>query len=376
MNRPLIILFLLAFLLFAALPGALLSHAASARPQAPAASRILALASSVQDDLATVGTVDVLSGTISAYGSGLSTCCNNSVLDAALDAAGRRYFAVLARSGASSQRLLTFNTQTGAVTASTPLTTSVSINYMAYDTASAQLLALVFTTDPYFLQVARINPATAALTPLANPIPDCCGPIAFDAAYDDANRKLYAVLQPYAGEPQTRLMTFSGVDGAVLADIPISTTLELDHLAYDAAGSAGGSTLWALGYDAATGAERLAAIDTATGVVTPLGSGAANCCNRMVTDVAIDPTAQVLVAPMVDTSGSGYPVPTFLRFSLTTGAVLGRAPIDDAYSLYYIAYDPMPPAPPTPTATVTGEPTATPAASLYMPSILGPNTPK
>ena len=105
---------------------------------------------------------------------------------------------------------------------------------MAYDTASSELLALVFATDPYAVQVARINPATAALTLLNSSIPACCSPIAFDGAYDDINRKLYAVLQPYAGEPQTRLLTFSGADGSVLADIPISTTLELDHLAYDA----------------------------------------------------------------------------------------------------------------------------------------------
>ena len=92
----------------------------------------------------------------------------------------------------------------------------------------------------------------------------------------------------------------------------------------------------------------------------------------MVTDVAIEPGAEVLIAPMVDSSAGGYPVPTFFRFSLTTGEVLGRAPIDENYSLYYIAYDPMPPAPPTPTATATSAPTATPVASLYMPSIQSP----
>jgi DNA-binding beta-propeller fold protein YncE len=319
----------------------------------------------VQSDVATIGTVDVLSGTITAFGSGLVNCCTNSVLDAALDAAGSRYFAFLARTDESSQRLLTFSTATGAVTASIPFTSALFINYLAYDTASSQLLALVFAADPYSVQLARIDPATAAFTLLNNPIPDCCSPIAFDAAYDDAHRKLYAVLQPYAGEPQPRLVTFSGADGAVLADVPISTTLELDHLAYDATTT----TLWALGYDAAARAERLAVIDVGTGTVTPLGSGAAGCCSRMVTDVAIDPVAQELIAPMVDTSAGGFPVPTFFRFSLTTGEVLGRAPIDPGYWLYYIAYDPAPIAPLTPTATPTGEPTAIPAASLYMPSI-------
>jgi hypothetical protein len=301
----------------------------------------------------------------------LASCCTNSVLDAALDAAGGRYFAFLAPTDESSHRLLTFSTQTGAITASTPFTSSLFVNYLAYDTASSQLLALVFATNPYSVQLARIDPATAALTLLDNPIPDCCSPIAFDGAYDDVNRKLYAVIQPYAGEPQPRLVTFSGASGAVLADVPISSTLELDHLVYDAPTTA----LWALGYDAATSAERLAAIDTATGAVTPLGSGAADCCNRMVTDVAIDPVAQELIAPMVDTSTGGFPVPTFFRFSLATGEVLGRAPIDPGYYLFYIAYDPLPITPPTPTVTPTGEPTATPAASLYMPAIQSPTKP-
>ncbi len=149
MNRLPVVFLLLAFLL----PAALLGHAASARPAAPSASRILALAANVQDARATVGTVNVPTGAISSFGSGLPDCCTNSVLDAALDAAGSRYFALLARSGESAQRLLTFNTQTGAVTASTPLTNTVFVNYMAYDPASAQLLALVFSTDPYFYQV-------------------------------------------------------------------------------------------------------------------------------------------------------------------------------------------------------------------------------
>ena len=340
-------------------------------PTAPSASRILALASNVQDDLATIGTVDVLSGTIPPLAPAWPTAAPtpSSTPRSTRPAAATSPSWPAAASPA--QRLLTFNTQTGAVTASTPLTNTVFVNYMAYDTASSQLLALVFTNEPFTLQVARINPATAALTLLNNPIPDCCSPIAFDAAYDDVGRKLYAVIQPYVGEPQPRLVTFSGADGSVLADVPITTTLELDHLAYDASAA----TLWALGYDAATGAERLAAIDTATGAVTPLGAGAASCCNRMVTDVAVDPLAQVLIAPMVDTSAGGFPVPTFFRFSLTTGEVLGSAPIDPAYSLYYIAYDPMPPAPPTPTATSTSLPTATPAASLYLPSIQCPQQP-
>lgn len=362
---------LVFFLIACLIPVALLGQAVSARPQAPTASRILALATNVQDDQATIGTVNVLSGTITAFGPGQANCCTNSVLDAALDAAGGRYFALLTRTAELSQRLLTFSTQTGAVTSSTPLTTSLSVNYLAYDTVSAQLLALVFTTDPFTLQMARINPATAAITLLNNPIPDCCSPIAFDAAYDDVHRKLYAVIQPYVGEPQPRLITFSGADGSVLADVAITTTLELDHLAYDASTA----TLWAVAYDAATDAERLASVDTATGIVTPLGAGVANCCNRMVTDVAIDPAAQVLIAPMVDASAGGFPVPAFFRFSLATGEVLGSAPIDPAYYLFYIAYDPMPVAPPTPTATATGQPTATPAASLYMPAIQAPTSP-
>ncbi len=372
MNRWPVILFLLLFLL----SSAFLGHAASARVNAPAQSRVLALAYDTQAGRETIGTVDVISGTIAPFGAGLPACCTNSVLDAALDAAGNRYFAIMARTGEADQRLLTFSTQTGAASASAALTSTLFANYLAYDTTSAQLLALLSTTSPSSLQVARLDPAAAAFTLLGSPIPDCCSPKAFDAAYDDESRKLYAVVQPNSGEPQPRLLTFSGADGSVLADVPITSTLEIDHLAYDAAGD----TLWALVYDAGTNAERLAVIDTASAAVTPIGAGAANCCNRLVTDVAIDTANNVLIAPMIDTSPAGDPVPAFFRFSLTTGEVLGSAPIDPAYTLHYIAFEPAPAVPPTstpstppstPTATRTPiqTPAPTPATKLYLPLV-------
>jgi hypothetical protein len=104
-----------------------------------------------------------------------------------------------------------------------------------------------------------------------------------------------------------------------------------------------------------------------------------------VTDVALDGANGVLAAPMVDTSDPLVDdVPTLLRFSLATGVVVGRAPVDPNYTLHYLAQEPsagtgptitptpVTPAvtpsvtPPTPSVTPTPPP-QTPAADLYMP---------
>jgi hypothetical protein len=287
--------------------------------------------------------------------------------------------------GETTDRVMTFNTQTGAATASAPITTTVAVNYLAFDPPSGQLLALVSTVAPQTLQAARINPATGELTLLGSAVGGCCGLLAFDAAYDPATRRLFVVVQPDAAEPRPRLFTFSGADGALLGNVPVTGELEIDHLAYDTAGG----TLWALVYDPTANAQRLAAIDAATGAVTPRGPGAADCCARLVTDVALDGANGVLVAPMVDTSDPLVDdVPTLLRFLLATGVVVGRAPVDPNYTLHYLAQEPsagtgptitptpVTPAvtpsvtpsvtPPTPSVTPTPPP-QTPAADLYMP---------
>jgi hypothetical protein len=362
--------------------------AAAARGQSPAtplatAPRLLALAQDKQAGREILGTVNLTTGLITPLGSGLANCCTTAVLDAAPDGAGGRYFAVMSQKNESGQRLATFSSSTGAATISAPLSTTLAINYLTYDTTSGQLLALAAETQPLAMQLLRIDPATAAVTRLGSQLPDCCSPKAQDAAYDDVRRRLYAILQPTAGEPQLRLVTFSGADGSVLANLPITsaldvTRLEIDHLAFETEDN----LLWALINDVDGSAQRLARIDPATGFVTPLGAGIANCCDRMTTDVALDTANQVLVAPMIDrTDPQAAPVKTFFQFSLATGAVLGSIPIDPGYNLHYIAFEPQLGTPPTPVPTTTAAatttprptpgqtPNPTPAVELYLPAI-------
>jgi hypothetical protein len=377
--------------LLVALLAAAVALGNTAAPNTAAAPRLLALAYNKQTNSEIVGTVNLTTGQITPLGAGLPDCCMTAVLDAALDSAGGRYFAVMSQVNEAASRLITFNTSTGAAAISPSLATTLTVIYLAYDSPSGQLLALATGVQALpepqlvFMQPLRIDPATAAVTPLGSPLADCCSPKAHDAAYDQAARRLYTVLQPDTGSAQLRLVTISGVDGSVAADIPITSTLdvtelEIDHLAYDPAAG----TLWALINDVNGSAQRLARIDPATGVLTPLGAGIASCCARMVTDVALDTANQVLVAPMIDTTDPlADDVPTFFRFALGTGALLDSTPVDPDYDLHYIALEqaattpPTPTRTPTPPATVTvtvtvmptGTPTGTPSASLYLPRL-------
>jgi hypothetical protein len=375
-------LVLLPLVLLALLAAVAAFGQSPATPQATAP-RLLALAQDKQAEREILGTVNVTTGLITPLGSGLANCCTTAVLDAALDSAGGRYFAVMSQENESSPRLATFSSSMGAATISAPLSTTLAINYLAYDTASGQLLALASETQPPSMQLLRIDPATAGVTRLGSPLPECCSPKAQDAAYDNVQRRLYAILQPYAGEPQLRLVALSGVDGTILANLPITSTLdvtrlEIDHLAFNPTDN----LLWALINDVDGSAQRLARIDPASGFVTPIGPGIASCCDRMTTDIALDTANQVLVAPMIDrTDPQAAPVPTFFRFSLATGAVLDSIPVDPDYDLHYVTFEPQGGTPLTPVPTTTAAatttprptpgqtPSPTPAVELYLPAI-------
>ena len=326
--------------------------------------RLLALARDLAANREVLAAVDQATGELSPLGAGLDGCCTTNVLDAALDAAGGRYYAVMARDGESSPRVLAFDTQTGAAAYSPPLTDTPAINYLAYDPPSGQLLALSFVTDTLAAQVVRLDPITGGATTL-NTLPNCCNPQSFDAVYDPAARRLYAAVTFYAGTADTHLLTISGADGSLLAEPPLSGSLAVNHMAYDSSSD----TLWAVVYDAAADAERLARIDPLTGALTPLGDGIAACCARLVTDAGVDGAAGVLVAPMIDTRGpNAEHSAAFFRYRLADGSLLGSPPVDPRFQLHYVAFDAPLAAEPTgtatPTLTATGTPTVTPTSTV------------
>jgi hypothetical protein len=296
---------------------------------------MLALARNRQDNREALATVDPSSGTLTPIGNGLADCCTASVLDAAFDPAGKRFFAVLARSNESFQRVITFDTVTGAATASEPLTDTLAVNYMVFDSTAQQLVAVTFHAPSLTSQLVRINPISGAMTPLGSAIANCCSPKSFDAANDQARRRLYLVVQPFDGGTQSRLLTISAADGALLGNVPIADPYAVNHMIYDAADG----ILWALVADPQADAQRLARIDPTTGAITAIGAGAAACCALLPTDIALD-GAGALVAPMIDTSEPGADdVPRFFRYALATGTVLGRAAVDPSYELHYIAWE-------------------------------------
>lgn len=344
----------LAVLGVALWPGTTATRLAAQTP-----ARLLALAHDIPGDRQVLAVVDQGTGALTPVGAGLAGCCTTSVLDGALDAAGDTYYAIMTRSGESAPRVLAFDTASGAATASAPLTTTAAINYLAYDDASGQLLALALITSTLTAEVLRIDPATGATTALNGAIANCCSPVAFDAAYDAANRLLYVAVAYFDSATQPRLLTISGANGALLDDVPLDPAYTVNHLAYDAAAG----TLWAVVYAALNDAERLAQLAPTTGAITARGDGAAGCCSLLVTDAALDAAAGVLVAPMLDTSNPEEDdIPRFYRYALADGALLGSPAVDPNYQLHYIAFEPASALQPTPTATAL--PTSGPSPTV------------
>lgn len=366
------------------LGSVLFPAATNARPAAEPPARLLALAHDLAGNHEVLAIVDQATGELTPLGAGIAECCTASVLDAALNAAGNKYYAIMTRSGERTPRILTFDTQSGQASASAPLTDTLAINYLAYDGASNSLLALSFITSTLTTQVVRLDPATGAATILNPAITQCCSPIAFDAAYAAAARRLYIAVSLYDGSIQPRLLTISGENGALLANTVLDDSLTVNHMVYDGAND----QLWAVVYDPQSDAERLAQIDPVTAAVTPLGNGVTACCALLATDAALDASAGV-VAPMIDTTDpNADDIPRFYRYALADGAILANPAVDPDYRLHYIAFEP-PALQPTPTTTatppmtltVTPTPTVTPTRTvtptplppkLFLPSIDSP----
>ncbi len=340
------------------LPVAAFAQGAPSPNVEPPTLRLLALAYEPQADREVIATVDPATGGITPFGAGISGCCSTPVLDAALDTAGNRYFAVLTKNGESTPRLMHFDTQSGQAGVSEPLTITLpvsatdtmtaafEINYLAYDPTAMQLLALAFAPQTLTMRAVTIDPATAVVSPLGEALDGCCTPLSFDAAYDSSGRRLFVVMQRYDGGSQPRLLTISGASGEVTGDVPITGTLAVDHLAY----AAGDDILWALVNDPQNDAQRLAQINIDTGAVTPVGEGVERCCALLLpADAALNAVRGELVAPMIDISDPQVDdLPHFFRYSLASGALLSRAPVDPNYDLHYIAWQPLPELPEPP----------------------------
>ena len=156
-----------------------------AQPRLPVAAEILiGLVYDPINQVEHVASIDPATGAATPIGAGASACCTVIGLDAALDEANGRLYAVLGKPADSTPRLYTFDIATGAATASQPLTTSAAVNYLTVDPATGQVLALVFEVAANRTRLVQIDPASGAFTPRGTPIANCCSISTLDSALD------------------------------------------------------------------------------------------------------------------------------------------------------------------------------------------------
>lgn len=138
-----------------------------------------------------VVTVDPATGALAPTGPTIADCCtvggfNVSALD---PASGRLYVAgnLLSDPPGAAKRLLGFDVATGALVSSPSLPPPWQYNDFELDPLTGTLYGIVFDLATSQESVVTVDPATAAVTPVAGGIADCCTVSSFDA------------LDPYAG---------------------------------------------------------------------------------------------------------------------------------------------------------------------------------
>jgi hypothetical protein len=198
---------------------------------------------------------------------------------------------------------------------------------------AGRLIALV--RDPVMATeyLARVDAVTGAVTPIGDGLVNCCTPVSLDAALDSEGRRYYAVMT-LDTETTPRVVSFDADTGAATVGGTLATTAALNFLAYDHATS----RLLALLFDTGANRQRLASVAPATGAITWLGNGIANCCSvTTALDAALDPDGRLLYAVMRPFTGTQA---VLYGFDVDSGDVTLATPLAATASVNFLTFDP------------------------------------
>jgi hypothetical protein len=274
---------------------------------APSTAAVLALAPHGDN----VRVVDVASGNASVLEA--ATCCAIQTGSVTADVANDRVFFVAnATSGA---QLYTFPYGVSGNLATVAITPNANISHLDYDAVHARLVGFSATSDG--IEIVRIDPASGNLTVTGALDPNCCTLRSGISAYFAGSDVLYAVGRRSI-DSRDQLLAFSA-SGGTLQNAYDPGSARIVQLVAD------GSSLYALVYDDAGVTLHAAVITFAPAfTLTPIGSGASDCCFVLAGPAAIDHANGAIVTLMRSASNS---VPfTAESFSLTSGdATAGSA---------------------------------------------------
>ena len=192
-------------------------------------SRLLGFIYDIATETEKLVTINPATAAVTPIGAGISQCCNITMSTApALNRAGGIIYLIGTKFAESSPRLFGFNTQTGAVPSEPAISSSISLDFIEYDSSTSRLLGFVYDDVAETEKLATINPTTAVVTPIGAGISQCCR-VSTAPALDRAAGIIYLPGELLA-ESSQRLLGFNTQTGAVVSSPTISSSIYLDFL--------------------------------------------------------------------------------------------------------------------------------------------------
>ncbi len=141
--------------------------------------------------------------------------------------------------------------------------------------AAGTLYGVFFDTAVSEETLFAVDPATGALTPPGAGIADCCFIASGVSSLDpDAGVFFFMGRRMSDGADDFRIWSLDLASGAVLANPLLPAGNNYNFLEFDPSSG----TLYAVVFDTGAAEERLVEVDPATGALTPIGAGVADCC--------------------------------------------------------------------------------------------------
>ncbi|HEX6202680.1 MAG TPA: hypothetical protein VF100_06740 [Thermoanaerobaculia bacterium] len=182
--------------------------------------------------------------------------------------------------------------------------------------------------------LVEVDPASGALTPLGAGIADCCFVSSGVSALDSAGDVFFFIGRTTA-EPSgvDHLFAFDLATGALVGSPLLPAGFNYNFLAHDPSSG----TLYAVVHEIATGSELLAAVDPASGALTPVGAPIAACCGVPSGTSALSPGAAFHFVGSRSSDALGFRV---FSLDLATGAVLADPVLPAGFNYNFLGYDP------------------------------------
>jgi len=305
-------------------------------------------------DVESLFEVDPLTGALTPLGSGIADCCFVSSGVSALDAAGDVFYFVgrTIAEPSTVNHLYAFDLGTGTLVSSPILPAGFNYNFLAHDPASGTLYTVVHDTAAGSELLATLDPATGALTPVGAPIADCCG-VPGGVSSLSPGGAFHFIGSRMSDALGSRIFSLDLATGAVLADPVLPAGFNHNFLGYDSVSA----TLYAVVFEHATTTERLVEIDTATGALTPVGTGIAGCCLVGSGVSAVDPGDSF---HFVGHYQAETDVNRVFTLALADGSLVADPLLPAGKNYNFLEFDPTPPPPPVIEVVVDVKPDGVP----------------